>query len=111
MSNEKRAQLIALLKINNNIRLAAEEVGVNYENAKAIYRTYRLQNRVVKVDKKMLTANCTPHRNPALRTQKITLPKHSTVLKAFDHEAELLQYLVIAKTPARTARPDVPAEY
>lgn len=35
-----------------SIKKAAIKVGINYENAKAIYRTYRLEDRSIKVGKK-----------------------------------------------------------
>ena len=48
VDNEKRNDLIALLQSKISIKNAAEQVGINYECAKAIYRTYRLQDRTEK---------------------------------------------------------------
>ena len=52
VSNSKRQELIALLQSKMSIKNAAIEAGINYENAKAIYRTYRLQDRKRKIGKR-----------------------------------------------------------
>ena len=51
VSDDQRAQLIDLLNQNQTISEAAEQVGVNYENAKAIFRVYRLEKRRFKRSK------------------------------------------------------------
>ena len=53
VDNEKRNELIALLETKTTIKNAAIEVGINYECAKAIYRTYRLQDRTEKKSRKL----------------------------------------------------------
>ena len=95
VSNEKRAELIALLNNNNNIRSAAEQVGIKYENAKAIYRTYRLQNRVRKANREMNLVGPVDAGKPAV----IRPAAQSSVLMAFDREAAMLAALIDAKTP------------
>ena len=46
INNKKRKELIYLITQKYmNIVDAAKEAGVNYENAKAIYRTYRQEGR------------------------------------------------------------------
>ena len=52
ISNEKRNELIALLQSEISIKNAAEQVDINYECAKAVYRTYRLQNRKLSMCRK-----------------------------------------------------------
>ena len=44
--------MIALLETKTTIKNAAIQVGINYECAKAIYRTYRLQDRTEKKSRK-----------------------------------------------------------
>ena len=53
MSDEQRAQLIDLLNQKHSIGEAAEQIGVNYENAKAIFRVYRLEKRKFKRGKRL----------------------------------------------------------
>ena len=53
VDNEKRNELIALLETKTTIKNAAIQVGINYECAKAIYRTYRLQDRTEKKSRKL----------------------------------------------------------
>ena len=48
VTNEQRVVLLDLLDRNMSIRQAASQLGINYENAKSIYRIYRLQNRKTK---------------------------------------------------------------
>jgi len=42
VTDDQRLELIDLLNENLSIREASDRVGINYENAKAIYRVYRL---------------------------------------------------------------------
>ena len=72
--NQKRAELIALLKINNNIRQCATMTGINYENAKAIYRAYRLNNRVAKASHRGNENSRVTVRDLATKSSKM-LPK------------------------------------
>ena len=53
VDNEKRNELIKLLETKTTIKNAAIQVGINYECAKAIYRTYRLQDRTEKKCRKL----------------------------------------------------------
>ena len=53
VSDDQRAQLIDLLNQNQSISEAADQVGVNYENAKAIFRVYRLEKRKFKRSKRL----------------------------------------------------------
>lgn len=48
VSDEQRRQLLAQIKAGKNIRQASEAVGMNYENAKAINRIYRDEERTDK---------------------------------------------------------------
>ena len=43
VTDEKRLELIDLLNKNMSIKEASDQMGINYENAKAIYRVYRLE--------------------------------------------------------------------
>ena len=55
VSVKTKLMLIRLASIRPKIGTVSEIsglLGINYENAKAIYRTYRLQNRMVKVGKR-----------------------------------------------------------
>ena len=53
VSDEQRAQLLNLLSQKMTISDAAEQVGVKYENAKAIFRVYRLEKRKTKRSKRL----------------------------------------------------------
>ena len=46
--DEKRQQLISLINNNMTIKDAARQVDIKYENAKAIYRVYRKEQRTEK---------------------------------------------------------------
>ena len=48
VTDEKRLELIDLLNQNMSIKEASDQMGINYENAKAIYRVYRLEQRKTK---------------------------------------------------------------
>ena len=48
VTDETRAQLINYIKEGKSIKDAAELVNINYENAKAINRMYRQENRTEK---------------------------------------------------------------
>ena len=63
--NEKRLELIALMKSRISIKKASIITGIKYENAKAIYRTYRLQDRSIKIGK---LSDRIPPKQPALVT-------------------------------------------
>ena len=45
VDNAKRAELLDLLHENISIKQASTQLGINYENAKAIYRVWRIQKR------------------------------------------------------------------
>lgn len=45
VSDEQRQQLIEFIKNGHKITEAAKATGLNYENAKAIIRVYRLEGR------------------------------------------------------------------
>jgi len=45
ISNEQRAALLDLLDSGITIREASAQMGIKYENAKAIYRVFRRTNR------------------------------------------------------------------
>lgn len=45
VDNAKRAELLDLLNENMSIKQASTQLGINYENAKAIYRVWRIQKR------------------------------------------------------------------
>ena len=58
VGNELRHQLIAMItEMNMSITDAAIKCGINYENAKAIYRTYKLEGRETKKSQKCITCN------------------------------------------------------
>ena len=49
VGNEKRHNLITFIDEHHmSITDAAEKTGINYENAKAIYRTYKQEGRKIK---------------------------------------------------------------
>ena len=48
VTDEQRSMLIKLLKTNLSVKDAAIRVNIKYENAKAIYRVYRLEGRMNK---------------------------------------------------------------
>ena len=52
VSDKQRIELIELLKQNMSIKDAADFMGINYENAKVIYRVYRIENRKTKQPKR-----------------------------------------------------------
>ena len=43
VKDSQRNELIALLDQNMSIKDASDQMGINYENAKAIFRVYRLE--------------------------------------------------------------------
>ena len=43
VTDEQRLELIRLLDQNMSIKDASDQMGINYENAKAIFRVYRLE--------------------------------------------------------------------
>jgi len=46
ITNDQRLNLISLITVQGlNIVEASKQTGINYENAKAIYRVYRLEGR------------------------------------------------------------------
>ena len=103
VSNKRRKRLIRLLKQKKSIKEAAELVGVNYENAKAIYRVYRLENRQTKHINRFRTVHATilgsqnnlqPKRDalPGAGTNNL-IPTAWHTLLSFDREAALLQRL------------------
>ena len=53
VTDEKRLELIDLLNKNMSIKEASDQMGINYENAKAIYRVYRLEQRKTKQQKRL----------------------------------------------------------
>ena len=53
VTDEKRLELIDLLNRNMSIKEASDQMGINYENAKAIYRVYRLEQRKTKQQKRL----------------------------------------------------------
>ena len=48
VSDEKRKELIDLINDGVSIRQASKRAGVNYENAKTIYRAYSKEGRAFK---------------------------------------------------------------
>ena len=48
VTDQQRTQLIDLLDQNMSIKDASDTMGINYENAKAIFRVYRLEKRKTK---------------------------------------------------------------
>ncbi len=48
VSDDQRVRLLKLLSEQMTIKQAAESLGINYENAKSIYRAWRLENRSLK---------------------------------------------------------------
>lgn len=46
VTDDTRSQLIKHIKEGKSIKQAAELAGINYENAKAIYRIYKRETRV-----------------------------------------------------------------
>ena len=54
VTDRQRAELLNLLQQNISIREASEQMGINYENAKVIYRVYRLENRTTKQIKRLM---------------------------------------------------------
>mgnify|MGYP006893408301 CR=1 FL=1 len=58
VGNELRYQLIInITEKEMSIKDAAKKTGINYENAKAIYRTYKLEGRQVKKASKCIVCN------------------------------------------------------
>lgn len=45
VNDKQRIELIDLLEREMSIKEASDRMGINYENAKAIYRIYRLERR------------------------------------------------------------------
>ena len=53
LDNNTRQTLINLILDKGlTIRAASQKLQINYENAKAIYRAFRLQKRVKKIDRR-----------------------------------------------------------
>lgn len=48
VTDESRKRLLKYIVEGKSIKEAAELVNINYENAKAIYRTFKQENRVSK---------------------------------------------------------------
>ena len=73
VTDRQRAELLNLLQQNISIREASEQLGINYENAKVIYRVYRLENRTTKQIKRLMKNEKSygPYGLPLLNGQNI----------------------------------------
>ena len=98
VSDEQRAQLLELLSQKMTISDAAEQTGVNYENAKAIFRVYRLEKRKTKRSKRLSRFASEHERHK--RLLQILYPE--------EHAATLLQQLV-QQEPFATEERQYPA--